>query len=110
MLSVARPALRIMRGAVAGSCQPFRGSDAVGTLPVDATIAFTVRLKRDALAVARPDRRTIASGERQSAHRRRAADVVNPDVRLSCIDAVDGHALAIGRDARRLVGDSRHIE
>ena len=80
-VAVRRPGLRRMRFARLRRGEAFRGA-AVGRLPEDGEVAVAVRLKRDALAVRRPDRKTVVAAGRESLHRARPGQVVDPDDRL----------------------------
>src|SRR5439155_4471649 len=70
--AIGRPRFRDVGHVLVGFRQTFRRAGAVGALPEEAEIPLAVRLKRDALAVGGPDRKTIATAQRAPPHLRDA--------------------------------------
>ena len=91
-----------MRFARRGPGEAFRDS-AIGRLPEDREVPVAIRLKGDARAVRRPDRKTVVPSGREAPHGKRTGKVVNPDGRLLVVIARDGEALAVRGHTRPLV-------
>src|SRR5262245_48559151 len=68
--------------------QSFGSPAGVGQLPEDSQILFAIRLKCDSRSVLVPDRKAIASAERQLLQRGFPGEVVRPDV--GAVGAVAG--------------------
>src|SRR5262245_46329605 len=88
----------------------FRRTASVCALYPDAEISPAIRLKGDPLTVRRPDRKPIASAERELPHLARARQIVDPDERLLLVISHKRDLLAIGRDARVLVCGRREFQ
>src|SRR5438046_522079 len=89
--------------------QALRRRRAVSALPEEAEIAVAVRLKRDALAVRRPDGHTIAASQGESA-RACARHVIDPHDGVLAIVTADGDPLAVWRQTRVLVRAGRKLQ
>src|SRR5262245_5898040 len=109
MLSVRRPGLGDVRDSLFRSREPAQPS-AVDPLLEDREVAFAIRLKRQTLAVGRPDRKPIASPETEPPRRARFADLVDPDDGIGSIISVEGEASAVVRGAHVGVRSGRRWE
>src|SRR5262249_16998015 len=84
--------------------QAFGRATTVDALPKDAEVSLAIRLKGNALIISRPDGETILAAKGELAHRIRAGELVDPDVRVIPIIYSDSHSLPIRRDAWKLIG------
>src|SRR5215467_9473891 len=94
---------RVWRG------QTFGPASTVDALPEDAEVSLAIRLKGNALIV-RPDGKTILAAKSELAHRIRAGEFVDPDVRVIPIIYYDSHSLPIRRYAWKLIGRRAKIQ
>src|SRR5215471_7708988 len=82
----------------------------VNALPIDTEVSLAIRLKGNALTVSRPDGKAILAAKGELAHRIRAGELVDPDVRVLPIIYSDSHSLPIRRDAWELIGSRAKLQ
>src|SRR5262249_22390116 len=73
-----------------------RCASPIGALPPDGRIARAIRREHDALAIGRPDWKSIVPFERELTRRGRTGHIVDPDVVSLPISDDDSDSLAIG--------------
>jgi hypothetical protein len=90
--------------------QAFDRASTVDALPKDAEVSLAIRLKGNALTVSRPDGEAILAAKSELAHRIRARELVDPNVRVIPIIYSDNHSLPIRRDAWKLIGSRAKLQ
>src|SRR5262245_22593767 len=90
--------------------QAFGHALTVDALPKDAEVSFAIRLKGNALTVSSPGGKAILAAKSELAHRIRAGELVDPDVRVIPIIYFDSHSLPIRRDAWKLIGSRTKLQ
>src|SRR5262249_28481090 len=88
-----------MRGAILRLCEPLRRSP-TSRLPINATVALAIRLKRDPFAIRGPDGEAIVSAKRDALHRGATPQRVHVGIGLLAVIDAERDAGAVGRDPR----------
>src|SRR5262245_42860658 len=99
-----------MRRARFGPREALGDSCAVRALREDREIPFAIRLERNPLSVAGPDRKPVVAAKRQPGDPSAPAQIVGPDNGFAAVVGIEGNALAVWGDARVFIDATRKVQ
>src|SRR5262245_44669860 len=99
-----------MLGALLRPGETLGGTSAIGPLPPDRNIAFTIGGIGNALTIRGPDRESIVALHGQLANGMVTREVVDSDLTRAAVIDLNGQLFSVWRQARKVVAGVGHFQ